>query len=384
MNKASQKIIKSLIECLRNKDKSHHAPNFKGNEKKYLNRCIDNTFVSTVGEFVDKFEKKLAIYTKSKFVVATNSGSSALHLILDYYGLGEGDEVLVPSFTFVATVNPIIYCGATPNFVDIELNTLGICPEKLEQYLKKISIKKNNYTFNKKTKKRIKALIAVHVHGFPCEIDKIKKICKKYNIILIEDAAEALGSFYKKKHVGTFGDAAILSFNGNKTITSGSGGAVIVKSEKIAEKLKHISTQAKVPSSTDSAHDRIGFNYRMSNLSAALGCAQLENLAKILKAKRKNFFLYEKKFKNNKSISILKEPRYSKTNYWLITAKLKNLKDKNFILKSLRSKGYGLRSVWRPLHSLKIYKKFPRDNMKNSNLIFNITVNLPSSSRIYY
>ena len=369
MNKASQKIIKSLIECLRNKDKSHHAPNFKGNEKKYLNRCIDNTFVSTVGEFVDKFEKKLAIYTKSKFVVATNSGSSALHLILDYYGLGEGDEVLVPSFTFVATVNPIIYCGATPNFVDIELNTLGICPEKLEQYLKKISIKKNNYTFNKKTKKRIKALIAVHVHGFPCEIDKIKKICKKYNIILIEDAAEALGSFYKKKHVGTFGDAAILSFNGNKTITSGSGGAVIVKSEKIAEKLKHISTQAKVPSSTDSAHDRIGFNYRMSNLSAALGCAQLENLAKILKAKRKNFFLYEKKFKNNKSISILKEPRYSKTNYWLITAKLKNLKDKNFILKSLRSKGYGLRSVWRPLHSLKIYKKFPRDNMKNSNLI---------------
>ena len=215
MNKASQKIIKSLIECLRNKDKSHHAPNFKGNEKKYLNRCIDNTFVSTVGEFVDKFEKKLAIYTKSKFVVATNSGSSALHLILDYYGLGEGDEVLVPSFTFVATVNPIIYCGATPNFVDIELNTLGICPEKLEQYLKKISIKKNNYTFNKKTKKRIKALIAVHVHGFPCEIDKIKKICKKYNIILIEDAAEALGSFYKKKHVGTFGDAAILSFNGN-------------------------------------------------------------------------------------------------------------------------------------------------------------------------
>lgn len=224
----------------------------------------------------------------------------------------------------------------------------------------------------------------MHVHGFPCEIQKLKTICKKYNLILIEDSAEALGSFYKNKHLGTFGDAAVLSFNGNKIITTGSGGAVLIKSKKIAKDLKHISTQAKIPSIIDSAHDKIGFNYRMSNLSAAVGCAQLENLDKILKAKRKNFKLYENAFSKINSISIFKEPKYSRTNYWLITAKLENLKEKNFILKSLKAKGYGLRSVWRPIHSLKIYNKFPRDNMNNSNFIFKTTVNLPSSSKIFY
>ncbi len=379
-----RKTVKLFIKCLKDKDHSHHSPNFKGNEAKYLNKCIKSTFVSTIGEFVDKFENKLVKFTKSKFVVATNSGTSALHLLLHYFSIGSEDEVLVPSFTFIGTVNPIIYCGATPNFVDIETNNLGVCPEKLEKYLKKISIKKNNKIYNKKTKKRIKALIAVHVHGFPCLIEKLQIICKKYNLILIEDSAEALGSFFKKKHLGTFGDASFLSFNGNKTITTGSGGAVLVKSKKIAKDLKHISTQAKIPSMIDSAHDKIGFNCRMTNLSAAVGCAQLENLKKILMAKRKNFSLYEDFFCGNSSISILKEPKNSKTNYWLVTARLNSLKEKNFILKSLKSKGYGLRSVWRPIHSLYDYKKFPRDNMSNSNLVFNTTVNLPSSSKIFF
>lgn len=384
MSRSSLKIINSIVNCLKNKDKGHHTPIFKGNEKKYLKKCIDTGYVSYVGRFVEEFENKLAKYTKSKFVVATSSGTSALHLILNYYGLGKDDEVLVPSFTYVATVNPIHYCGATPNFVDSELKTLGICPIKLEKYLKKNTIKKNNLTLNKKTKKRIKALIAVHVHGFPCEIEKIKKICKKYNIILIEDAAEALGSFYKNKHLGTFGSAAILSFNGNKTITTGSGGAILVNKKKMAKMLKHISTHAKIPSSIDQAHDRIGFNYRMSNLSAAVGCAQLENLNKILKSKRKNFSLYKKAFKNNNSISIFEEPKKSKTNYWMITASFKNIKDKNTVLKNMRSKGYGLRSVWRPLHSLKIYQNCPRDTMENSNYIFRSTINLPSSAILHY
>ena len=384
MGKEINKIIKQFDQCLKGKDKGHHTPNFRGNEKKYLNECIESTFVSYVGKFVDLFEKKLAKYTNSKFVVATNSGSSALHLLLDYYGYGKNDEILVPSFTYIATVNPIKYCGATPNFVDIELDTLGVCPKKLENYLNKISIKKNNCLINKITKRKIRALIAVHVHGFPCKIDELKKICKKYNLILIEDAAEAMGSFFKKKHLGTFGDAAILSFNGNKTITTGSGGAVIINSKKAAQKLKHSSTHAKIPSQIDNAHDKIGFNYRMSNLSAALGCAQLENLKKILTAKRKNYLLYKKAFKENNSISIMQEPKFSKTNYWMVTAKLKNLNDKNFLLRSLRSKGFGFRSVWRPIHCLKIYNKCPRDNMSNSNLIFNITINLPSSSTIYY
>lgn len=384
MNKKPEKIVELFQQCLKGKDKGHHTPNFRGNEKKYLNECIDSTFVSYVGKFVDKFEKKLAHYTNSNFVVATNSGSAALHLLLDYYGFGKDDEILVPSFTYIATVNPIKYCGATPNFVDIELDTLGVCPKKLENYLKKTSIKKKNYLINKVTKKKIRALIAVHVHGFPCKIDKIKSICRKYGLVLIEDAAEALGSFYKKKHLGTFGDAAILSFNGNKTITTGSGGAVMINSKRAARSLKHISTHAKIPSPIDNAHDRIGFNYRMSNLSAALGCAQMENLKRILKAKRQNYLLYKKTFKDNKSISIIEEPKHSKTNYWMISAKLKNISEKNYILKSLRYKGYGLRSVWRPVHCLKIYNKCPRDNMDNSNLIFNITINLPSSSTIYY
>jgi perosamine synthetase len=383
MKNNSNGIVNILIACLKNKDKSHHSPNFIGNEKKYLNKCIDSTFVSTAGEFVDKFENKLAEYTKSNFVVATNSGTSALHLLLHYYKISKDDEVLVPSFTFVATVNSILYCGATPNFVDIETKNLGVCPVKLENYLIQISKKKKNKTYNKKSKKQIKALIAVHVHGFPCEIEKLRTICKKFNLILIEDGAEALGSFYKDKHLGTFGDAGVLSFNGNKIITTGSGGAILVKSKKIEKDLKHISTQAKIPSIIDSAHDRIGFNNRMSNLSAAVGCAQLENINKIIKAKRQNFILYKNAFKGSNLISIFQEPKHSKTNYWLITAKLKNVIEKNIILKSLKAKGYGLRSVWRPIHSLKAYNKFPRDNMNNSNFVFKTTINLPSSSKIF-
>ena len=381
--KSSEIIIEKIIHCLKKRDKSHHTPLFLGNEKKYLVDCIKKTYVSYVGKFVDLFERKIANYTKSNFAVATSSGTSALHLLLNYHGIGKNDEVLVPSFTYVATVNPIHHCGADPNFVDIELNTLGVCPKKLEKYLKKTAYIKNKVCINKKTKKKIKALIAVHAHGFPCEITKLKKICKKYNLLLFEDAAEALGSFYKKKHLGTFGDAAILSFNGNKTITTGSGGAVLVKNYKIAQKLKHISTQAKIPSQIDMAFDYIGFNYRMSNVSAAIGCAQLEKINKILKLKRKNYYMYKNFLgKINNLVEIMKEPNNSKTNYWMVTIVFKNLKDRNVVLKTLRLKGYGLRSTWRPLHTLKIYKNCQKDNMANSLKAFKTTVNLPSSALI--
>lgn len=384
MTESFTQIIKLFKRTLKNKEKGHHVPLFKGNEIKYLKECIKTGYVSYVGKFVKNFENKLSNYTKAKYVVATSSGTSAMHLLLNYYGIGKNDEILVPSFTYVASVNPIHYCGATPNFVDIELDTLGVCPDKLDNYLRKNTICKNKIYFNKKTRKRIKGLIAVHVHGFPCKIEKLRNICKKYKIFLFEDAAEALGSFYKGKHLGTFGDASILSFNGNKTITTGSGGAVLVKDKKTAQKLKHISTHAKIPSQTDFSHDYIGFNYRMSNLSAALGCAQLENLKKILVAKRKNFLFYKKAFNKNRSITIMKEPKNSKTNYWLITAILKNLKHKNKILKTLRQEGYGLRSTWTPIHSLKMYKNCPRDTMNNSNKIFKITLNLPSSAILHY
>ncbi len=386
MNKNNQekKIIKSLKNLLRNKPKGHHDPLFLGNEKKYLSKCISTGYVSYVGKFVNLFEKKISSYTKAKYSVATSSGTAALHLALKYFDLGQNDEVLVPSLTYVATANAVSYCGATPNFLDIENESLGICPVKLEKYLKKIAKKNGKFTYNKKSKKKIKALIAVHLYGFPCKIIEIKKICKKYNIILIEDAAEALGSFLKKKHLGTFGDAGILSFNGNKPITCGSGGAVITENKKMCLRLKHLSTHAKKQDLIDHIHDEIGYNYRMNNLSAAVGCAQLENIKKIIIAKRKNYLWYQNAFKNLQYIKILKEPKFSKTNYWLITAVLKNYRIKNNLLKKLKKEGYGLRTTWRPLHSLKIYKNCPRDTMKNSNDFFRKAINLPSSPKLNF
>lgn len=384
INSKKKEILKIFNKAFKSKPRGHHDPLFMGNEKKYLNKCISSGYVSYVGNFVNLFEKKIASYTKSKFAVALSSGTSALHLILKYFGVESDDEVLVPSLTYVATANAVVYCGATPNFLDIDEKTLGVCPLKLEKYLRRTTYRAGSSVFNKITKKRIKALIAVHLYGFPCDIIKIKKICKKYNIILIEDAAEALGSFYKKKHLGTFGDAGILSFNGNKPITCGSGGAVLVKSKKINDKLKHLSTHAKKPSLFDHDHDEIGYNYRMNNLSAAVGCAQLENINNILKAKRSNFKWYKKILKKISYIKILQEPKFSKTNYWLITAVLKDKKLKNILLKSLKEKGFGLRTTWRPLHTLKIFKNCPRDNIKVSNDFFKKTINFPSSPKLNY
>ena len=361
------------------KTKRLHDPIFFGNENKYLKECISSGFVSYVGNFVNIFEDKICKYTKSKHSIATSSGTAALHLALNYYKIDKYCEVLLPSFTYVATANAIKYCNSNPNFVDIETDSLGVCPKKLELYLKKIGIKKGKKLINKNTNKHIKALIVVHVFGFPAKINEIKKICRKYNIYLIEDAAEAVGSFFNKKHLGTFGDIGILSFNGNKTITTGGGGIILVKTKKAAKYIKHLTTHAKVKIGNDFIHDQIGFNYRMTNLSAAVGCAQLENISKIINAKRKNFNDYYKIFNGYKEIKIIKEPNFSKTNYWLITAVFKNkiLRDK--FTDRLNKKGFGLRYTWRPLHSLGIFKSCPSDNMTNSNKIYDHAVTLPSS-----
>ncbi len=384
MIKSQRNLLNSLKKVFNNKSARLHDPLFKGNEKKYLTNCIESSFVSYVGNYVSSFENKLAKYTKSKYAVATSSGTSALHLIMKYLEVGKNDEILMPTSTYVATASSVIYCNATPNFVDIENENLGICPKKLRLYLDRISKKKGKYSYNKKTGKKIKALIVVHLYGFPSKILEIKKICRIYNIKIIEDAAEALGSFYRKKHLGTFSDAGILSFNGNKTITCGGGGAIITNDKKMAKKLKHLSVHAKKSGSDDHIHDEIGFNYRMTNLSAAVGCAQMENLKKILKAKRKNYETYEKILKENKEISILKEPKQSKTNYWLIIGLVKNNKFKKKIINYYKSKGFGFRSTWRPLHTLKIFKSCPRDKINNANIFFNKAVNFPSSPIINY
>ena len=384
ISKVVNQITLAIKKVLKNKSKRLHDPLFVGNEKKYLSNCISSGYVSYVGKYVEVFERKISSYTKAKYTVATTSGTSALHLILRYFNLSSSDEVIVPSVTYVATANAVTYCGSTPNFVDIEKETFGICPKKLEVYLSKTSKKVGSYLYNKKTGRKIKALIAVHLYGFPCKIIEIKKICRKYNILLIEDAAEALGSFFKKKHLGTFSEAGVISFNGNKPITCGGGGVIITNNKKMSIKLKHLSTHAKKKDVLDHIHDDIGYNYRMNNLSAALGCAQLENVDKIITAKRKNFQSYFNIFKGYDHLKILKEPKFSRTNYWLITGILKNYKIKNKLLKNLKMQGYGLRTTWRPLHTLRIFKNCPRDEMQNSNEFFKKTINFPSSPILNY
>lgn len=382
-NQISKSFISSMKKIFRKRSKQLHTPIFKGNEIKYLKQCIDTSYVSYVGEFVKKFEKNLCSYTKSNFSVAVNSGTAALHLILHYLNINDKNEVLLPSLTYVATANAIKYCNADPHFVDIEKKSLGVCPKKLEEYLKKICIFKKGKTINKQTGKELKALIVVHLYGFPAQITQLKKVCKRYNLLLIEDAAEALGSFYKKKHLGTWGDFGILSFNGNKIITTGGGGAVLVKKKFQEKYLRHISTHAKLNIKNDHIHDQIGFNYRMTNLSAAVGCAQLENLKKIIKSKQLNFKFYKKKLEKNNYCSILDEPKDSKMNYWLITAVFNNMKEKKNFIKSMNKVGLGLRNLWRPLHTLKIYEKCQSDNLDNSNDIFNKALNLPSSPFLF-
>ena len=378
-------ILNSVKLAVKQNSKKLHEPLFKGNEKKYLKKCIETGYVSYIGKYVNTFERKISKYTGSKNAVALVNGTCALHILLKYFNVGINDEVILPSITFVATANSVAYCKALPHFVDIEKETLGICPEKLEEYLKKIAIKKKGYCINKKTGRKIRVLIAVHVFGVPCKILEIKKICNKYNIKLIEDAAGAMGSFLKGKHLGNFSQAGVISFNGNKTITCGGGAVIITENKKLASKIRHLSTTAKKKHPWEYIHDEIGYNYRMTNLNAAIGCAQLENINRIISAKRKNFFLYKRLFKKNKDVQIIQEPNYSKTNYWLITLIIKkNKKLKNQVLKELNQSGFQGRSIWKPLHTLKIFEKCPRGKLKNTMDIYNRAINLPSSPILNY
>ena len=378
-------ILNSVKLAVKQNSKKLHEPLFKGNEKKYLKKCIETGYVSYIGKYVNTFERKISKYTGSKNAVALINGTCALHILLKYFNVGINDEVILPSITFVATANSVAYCKALPHFVDIEKETLGICPEKLEEYLKKIAIKKKGYCINKKTGRKIRVLIAVHVFGVPCKILEIKKICKMYNIKLIEDAAGAMGSFLKGKHLGNFSQAGVISFNGNKTITCGGGAVIITENKKLASKIRHLSTTAKKKHPWEYIHDEIGYNYRMTNLNAAIGCAQLENINRIISAKRKNFFLYKRLFKKNKDVQIIQEPNYSKTNYWLITLIIKkNKKLKNQVLKKLNQSGFQGRSIWKPLHTLKIFEKCPRGKLKNTMDIYNRAINLPSSPILNY
>jgi aminotransferase in exopolysaccharide biosynthesis len=375
-------IVKKILGKGRH---SLHEPYFCGNEWNYVKKTLDENYVSSIGSFVNKFEDQIKKFTKSKYAIPVVNGTEALHLSLVACGVKSNDEVLVPTITFVGTANSIIYSGATPHFIDSECETLGIDPLKLEKYLKKITIKKGKFYFNKKTKRRIKAIMPVHIFGNICQIDKILKIAKKYNLLVIEDAAEALGSFFKNKHAGTFGLIGCFSFNGNKILTTGGGGAIITNSKLLAKKIKHLSTTAKINHRWEYIHNEVGYNFRMPNLNAALGSAQIENLNKFLKSKRKLFLKYCNEFSKINDVRLIKNPQFSKSNNWLNTIFIKNssIKKRNKVLSLAQKKGVFLRPVWKPLHTLKHLNKMPKMNLDAAKKIYESCINLPSSASYF-
>ena len=315
---------------------SLHDPMFFKNEIKYLMNCIDAKMVSSIGDYVDKFENHLCKFTGAKYAVAVVNGTSALHLALVVSHLKSNDEVLIPALNFVASASAIVNAGGIPHFIDSSEENLGIDPILLRKYLQKISVIKKKKCFNKKTGRRIHSIIPTHIFGHPCNIKDIKKIAKDYNLFLIEDAAEALGSYYKGKHAGNWGSMGILSFNGNKTITTGGGGAIITNNKELAKKAKHLSTTAKLKHKWAYIHDDFGFNYRMPSLNAAIGCAQMENISFILSNKRKLFNIYKKVFVKLDGVKIFSEPKDCKSNYWLQTLIFdkKQINERNNFLKN--------------------------------------------------
>ena len=379
-------IIKSVKKVVGKKKHHLHEPFFCGNEIKYLKKTITTNLVSSVGPFVKKFEDQITKFTKSKYAISVVNGTEALHLSLLACGVSNDDEVLVPTITFAGTANAIAYSGAIPHFIDSEFESLGIDPIKLEKYLEKITIKKGKFYFNKKTKRKIKAIIPVHIFGNICQIDKIVKISKKYNLIVIEDAAEALGSFFRNKHSGTFGLIGCFSFNGNKILTTGGGGAIITNNKLLAKKIKHLSTTAKINHRWEYIHDEVGYNFRMPNLNAALGSAQIENLNKFLRSKKKLFLRYRKEFSKVNEVRLIKNPEFSKSNNWLNTIFVKNssIKKRNTVLSLAQKNQLFLRPVWKPLHQLKHFKNMPKMNLENANKIYKSCINLPSSSYYFF
>ncbi len=357
-----------------------HVPIFLGNEKKYVDECIDSTFVSSVGKFVNQFEDKIAKYTGSKYAIACVNGTSALHISLILKGVKNGDEVLTQPLTFIATANAIVYTGAKPIFVDIEKDTLGLSPTKLESFLKNKTYQKNGNCHNKSTGKIIRACIPMHTYGHPCKIDQIMDICSRYNIMVIEDAAESLGSFYKNQHTGTFGDIGIISFNGNKTITTGGGGMILTKNENLAKQAKHLTTQAKIPHPWEYIHDEIGYNYRLTNISAALGVAQMENLEKIIENKRELAQAY-KRFFTKLNMIFFTEPDNCQSNYWLNVLLLENKKERDEFLKYTNENGIMTRPAWKLINKLDMFKNCQVGHLENAKYIEERLVNLPSSYR---
>ncbi|MDY0123313.1 LegC family aminotransferase [Sulfurimonas sp.] len=360
---------------------SLHEPRFIGNEKKYLNESIDSTFVSSVGKFVDEFEKKIAEFTGAKYAVATTNGTSALHISLLLAGVERDDEVITQPLTFIATCNAISYTGATSVFVDVDLDTMGLSPKSLKEFLSENCEIVDERCKNKISGKTIKACVPMHTFGHPCRIDEIKEICDAWHIALVEDAAESLGSYYKERHTGTFGLLGAISFNGNKIITSGGGGCIITNDETLAKKAKHITTTAKIPHRWEYSHDMIGYNYRLPNINAALLVAQLEQLEVFLQNKRVLADEYREFFKNQ-HVEFATEPDDSRSNYWLNAIILKDRGQRDEFLEISNNNGVMTRPIWTLMNRLEMFKESLCGDLTNATYLEDRVVNIPSSVRV--
>lgn len=359
-----------------------HAPLFIGNEKKYLNECIDTTFVSSVGKFVDRFEEAMAAYTGAKKAVVCVSGTNALHMAMMLVGVERDDEVLTQALTFIATCNAISYIGAHPVFIDVDMDTLGLSPKAVKVWLENNAELKNGVCYNKKTGRRVKACIPMHTFGHPVKIDELVQICGEWHLELVEDAAESIGSLYKGQHTGTFGKVGAISFNGNKTITTGGGGMLLFQDEELGKLAKHLTTQAKVPHRWAFVHDHIGYNYRMPNINAALGCAQLENLDRYVENKRETARIYTDFFKNIPDITFFTEPENCRSNYWLNVVMLKDKAAQQEFLEYTNDHGVMTRPVWELMNRLEMFKQCETDGLKNTEWLADRIVNIPSSVRL--
>ncbi len=357
-----------------------HVPVFNGNEKKYLDECIDTTFVSSVGKFVDDFEMMMGEITKTKKTVAVVNGTAGIQIALRLASVKDNDEVLTQALTFVATVNAIAYCNAHPVFLDVDLDTMGLSPKAVEKFLLEFGDLREDGCYNKKSGRKISACVPMHTFGFSVHLDDLIRVCKRWKIPVVEDAAESLGSEYKGKPTGSFGDLGVFSFNGNKIVTSGGGGAIVTNNLALGEKGKYLTTTAKIPHPYEYIHDELGYNYRMPNLNAALACAQLEQLNGFLENKRDLAQEY-KSFFSNKGICFRTETPETKANYWLMCVELENKQERDLFLKTTNNENVMTRPIWQLMFRLPMYQDCQKDEQVNALFLEERIVNIPSSVR---
>ncbi len=380
----ADEVIAALRSVIGQKSAVLHEPSFSGNEWLYLKECLDSTFVSSVGKFVDRFEADLAVFTGAKHAVAVVNGTAALHIALKLADVKAGDEVLIPALTFVATANAVAYCGAVPHFVDSEERTLGVDAVKLRDYLEQHTEQRTGKCINRATGLVIRALLPMHTFGHPVDLEGVIAVAHDFNLALVEDAAESLGSYYQGRHTGTFGLMGTLSFNGNKTITTGGGGAILTDDVELARHAKHLTTTAKLPHAWEYRHDKIGYNYRMPNINAALGCAQLEKLPAMLATKRELFQRYQAAFSNVAGVRLMAEPAQCQSNYWLQTLLLdSNYADlRDILLQATNDVGIMTRPAWILMHELASFRECPRMDLAGAQSLVQRLINIPSSSSL--